>query len=334
MKTLFHSKLPIFVSQILALLLIPVCMWAQKNDISKLKNDKEVEKFILKSGFYKERYSWSEEKIKFELINVEDFYGEPLQTKIIDSLRIKKNWFISDIDNNGLDDLICYGRFYPHAYNELIVVFGLPNNKFQYQFVHNEFDDMNRIMNKFFIFSIKGKHNENLLVLLELGVVNKKDIIILSDTLTYRFNTFLNYNPYPSHKAFSKIVFEIQGGGYRSSKFKLEIDSLNNIRFNALENYTMTIKGKKITLKGNYQRKLSFKETKNLYNLIKYTDLKRLKNFYSGEKFYPKIDFKFISPSFNKHIVDLGLFGETYNLKAIYNLIYSFRVSNHWKKIK
>ncbi len=278
------------------------------NKIDDLKTSEDVENLI---------HSLDKKYKDFSVLETSSLYFNTLQQQTATALGVK-NWQKADLDNNGLMDLLVYGRWSSELYLIAIMDDGKKLNV--HSLTQSPFGEL--------LFPvIKKKEKETLLVLYKgcdycRGKENK-----ITDTipLIYKFNDFIEQNAVASPYRIDKIKFSTTACFGTCPVFELEINANRTAKYNAIE-YNED-------QKGTFTAKIDTANYNSIIQLLDYVDFPGLKNNYAvGWTDYPTCNMEITYDNGQvKKIEDYGEQG-TYGLSMIYAKFFSLRDNQKWKK--
>ncbi len=237
--------------------------------IDSLKTDRQVETFIQSNDNFKQFY----------VVTLSDLYRDSLNKHIADSLNVKP-WAKADFNNDKKTDLMVYGVW--NGSNILMVyITGLNNGTFhfitQVCFDHICFPTVATFDNQIVLINNVAKEY----------YINETPQI-KTDTLIYKFNTFIELNSSPSHYQFDKIELTSFESKNDSMVYSVTIYADKTAKYHTTK-YTEHL--------GNYRIKevrgsfdfistvdTTFNEFNELIALINYLDLPKAKDTYSSSK--------------------------------------------------
>lgn len=318
--------------------------------IDSLKNDLEVENFI---------HSCSKDKTdalaKFELRTIKNFSVDLISNKIkkiADSLGIKQSYYKGDFDHNGKTDLLFIGD------NKKCITYSKETDEsFCDTSVNVIFDRDNTYVLKDLLpnhhdfvvprpLQINGK--DYISIFYELnGFIfesEKEKERTLSQTLTYQWDDFIEYNPNPPSHSITKIVYQTSQCFGTCPIFTLELNKKGSSSFRAkvfnfidendpkaeekaMKNYK---KGE-----GNFTTQIRSADFEKIEKILNYINFPTLQDGYAvswtdDQSSRLKITY---DNGKTKTIEDYGLVG-TYGLKSLYKMLFDLRFNQDWKKVK
>lgn len=303
---------------------------------SKKKN-LDTSKDVLTTGLNKiDNLKTTEDVIKFaKLINPDfdkDNFGQ-LQIKSTDLIinelsdcSLYKTWNIQnwqkvDLNNDGKTDLLFTGYWYS-TYHQYIIT-GSESNKYELFNLSDNIDYACKILKPIVI----GNKNELLVnnYKTDPETVSTEKIIHFVDTLTYKFDSFIEKNNKPANYDIQYIKF------ISDNFFEIEIDNNQNAHYTCLNIYNVS------SLKDNFYKGESSKKIdkvifKDISELLDYINVSDLPNEFSidGYDFSTVwLEIKFKNGTVKK-IKDYGYQG-TYGLNAVYNKMKNIALQTDWK---
>ncbi|TSJ40459.1 hypothetical protein FO440_11935 [Mucilaginibacter corticis] len=153
-----------------------------------------------------------------------------------------------------------------------------------------------------------------------------------TDTLTYKYGDFLEFNKEPAHYKIDSIIYKTQPCFGTCPVFKIEIDHNGKAKYDRTSpNIVYILKpGEKI--QNVFNMEIKKPELEELYHLIEYINIKKLNENYAvrwSDDATAIIYIKFSDGSV-KTIKDYGLKG-TFGLFTLYKKIYALTKSPDWK---
>jgi len=154
--------------------------------------------------------------------------------------------------------------------------------------------------------------------------LSKPLTIHLTDTLTYKFNSFIEINKKVVHYDIEYIKFILD------KHFEIEIDSNYNANYICLDVWNVSnLQGN--FYRGNSKKKIGQAAFTEIANLLEYINVKELSNNYILDGY--DFDTVFIEIKFKngdiKKITDYGYQG-TYGLQAVYNKMKKLAQETEW----
>lgn len=322
----------------LALIIFSQFYFSQSGILSKidsLTTDTEVQNFIRSCSKTKEDYL-----SQFELKAIQDFNDNELSKKMretADSLGITKSFYKGDFNHDGRTDLIFIGD--DKSCRNLCeistkVIFDLGNDytsrNLQPNHSYSVIPKIERLNGKDFI----------TVVFEQYSLISKP--IIISKTLDYKFDDFVEYNLSPSVYSIQKIeyytgtcfgtcpVFTLKINRNENSKFIAK--SFNFIDKNNAKSADYFYENKD---EGSFETKISFEKFSEIEEHLNYINFSNLKDHYSVNWTDDQTSTLFITYNNGeiKTIKDYGLVG-TYGLKLLYKKLFDLRFNQDWKKVK
>jgi len=148
---------------------------------------------------------------------------------------------------------------------------------------------------------------------------------VVRDTLIYKFDRFVNYNPRPKKIKIKSITFKTGGCYGNCPIFTVKVDRSGTANYESNDYYAK--------LKGRYHTEITASDLKMLYAILNYTDFKRVDDHYNvpwTDDASCELTVNFSDKS-TKNISDYGEKG-TYSLMAIYSWFFNLKLDEHWKK--
>ncbi len=308
--------------------------------IDSLETEQQVQNFVRTSIKKDSAFA------KFELRKISDFNTHTVSDlikKTADSLKINKNFYKGDFDNNGFTDLIIIGddgscsgmkplenggyESYSCDFSVLCIL-DLGDRFMVKNLQQNHQDEVipyiSKINNRDYIKVFYEESNFD-----SFGFMNK----ISSKILSFKFDDFIEYNPNVKHLDVQRIIFETSGCFGTCPIFKLEISKFGNAKFiaesyNFSERYSRKPEGTFITF-------LNFISLQELFGILDYISFSDLKNDYAVHWTDDQTSTLTIiyDDGKIKSIRDYGLVG-TYGLKLLYKKLFDLRFNQNWKKMK
>ncbi len=286
------------------------------NTIDNLKTAKDVENFIKKvEPRFGEEKSKNYDYGSFRIVSTDSIYNS-LKCKDIFKKSDITDWQKVDINNDGLTDLL----FIPHYYGySQYVIIDQGNEKYKLLQLLRNFDSCEYTKP-----IVVSKKNEIQIRKVKSTWYPKRESTVTIDTLTYKFNSFieLNQNEVTQYKIKS-IEVKTDGCYGTCPVLELKIDNNGNAKFNGL-GYTK--------FKGKSESEIDLQLLNELKDLISYIELKKLENKYSvnwTDDMTVNLRVEFEDGSV-KEIEDYGLKG-TYGLTALYSKLIRIGTETDWK---
>jgi len=299
---------------------------ASANKIDELKIDSDVVRFLisLNKNFItgKNTPKLTIPPIDSVLINRNCFKSDTL-SKTWET----KSWQKADLNNDKRTDLVVTCHWY--VYDNYVV---MDNGNDTFKLISLRYNsEVCELVN------VIPYRNQNLIVFhgIDTDILNRY-FRPRTDTLIYKFDNFIEYNKHPPKYNIDSVILtngHIEQGGCASCPdFNMTIAKNSNLSF---DNYKYG--GTLVKTKEGYRidsfsvktaplskSKLSTNERKKIFDLIKYLDIKRLKNQYAvpwTDASTSTIRLKFKDGT-SKTIVDYGSYG-TFGLRALFQKLYA-----------
>jgi hypothetical protein len=296
--------------------------------IDSLDSEEEVELYIRKKDTLLS---------KFELKKFNNFnrgkrfeYNDSILKEVAINKGINESYYKVDIDNNGYTDIVIIGNdnnFWGDA-SMNYSTFALMS------FQNDSISVHNLIKSSFLSAALPEFNNENGDFIIHQPKF-LDDNPYSSDTLVYKFNSFIEFNKNPIDNNISKIVLSTGPCLGTCPIFKL---SINNIKNGALEAEMYNYKNNRLKdsffKEGEYECIIRDSDFQLLFDIVNYLDFKNLNESYSA----PWTDDSgsileiFYNEGEVKRIVDYGMIGN-YGLMRVYNIMYELRFNQDWNKI-
>jgi hypothetical protein len=291
--------------------------YASANKVDDLKTDKDVAVFItsLDTRFH-------QKNSQFVVMPTDDIIKSLECDFNIKAFGIK-NWEKVDFNNDGLTDLLVIG--YWHEYTSYVAI-DKGNNKFKLISIYYspfsgcEITRVSKINGSpvLLFHTNKGEVNPN-----EKRLYMLKEIPI-TDTLIYKFDAFVELNKDPSEYKIASIKFETTRCFGTCPVFSIEINKSGNATYNA---------GIYSQQEGVFKTYINSNALKEIYDLINYTSIKKLKDDY--EVNWTDSPTCFLTVKFSdgteKKIKDYGELG-TFGLQKLYAIFFDLRNSQYWQQ--
>lgn len=241
-------------------------------------------------------------------------YKQVFDTTIADTGKFGKNkFFKTDIDGNGLTDLLVNG-------NNLFAVTDIGNNKYKIHLIDNASLTRRRYTLKDIIYD-----NGQVLIVISphSGLPFSGIDIQKYDTLIYKFDCFIEYNPFPKKYLIDRVEFSTSRCMGTCPVFEMTIDKKMNAKFIAKEFNQKS---------GSFKTVLDTASFNHLMNLICYIDFPLLDYMYSVDWEEDQTANLTIYYDVNKviKIIDYGLVG-TFGLEKLYDVFFEMRKKQQWK---
>ncbi|WP_281631716.1 DUF6438 domain-containing protein [Flavobacterium luteolum] len=288
------------------------------NKIDELKTDKDVEDFIKTVAPEFVKKVWKDfDYGNFRIVSTDSIYTNLKCQKIFNQSDIN-NWKKVDINNDGLTDLL----FIPHYYGySQYAIIDQGSNNFKLTRFIIDFSICE------YVKPIKVKDKNELQIRkvnLPFDFDDNIEKYIKIDTLTYKFNSFIELN--------DKVIIDnkIKSIEVKTDYcfgtcpvFKLTINKNGLAEFDGIE-FTK-FRGKSI-------KQFDPKNVAEIFDLLNYIEIKKLKDYYEvnyTDASTATLDITFEDGSIKK-IKDYGLSG-TYGLSALYSKLTKLATETEWK---
>lgn len=231
-----------------------------------------------------------------------------------------QNWQKIDLNNDNKTDLIFTGYWYSTYYQFAIIESEL--SQYELFTLSNNIDYFCKIVKPIVV------NNKNELLVnnykTDPETISKRQIIHFKDTLTYKFNSFIEMNKKVINYDIEHIKF------ISDNNFEIEIDNNQNAHYTCLDTLNIS------NLKGHYYKGESRKKIdkvifKEITELLEYINVQDLPNEYTLDGYdFPTVwlEIKFKNGSVKK-IKDYGFQG-TYGLNSIYNKMTNIALEIDW----
>ncbi|TDW46617.1 hypothetical protein EV144_106291 [Flavobacterium sp. 270] len=232
-----------------------------------------------------------------------------------------QNWQKIDLNNDGKTDLLFTAYWYSTYHQYAVVESG--SNQYELFNLSNNLEFVCKIVKPIVV----DNKNELLVNIYKTDIetVSKQQMTHFIDTLTYKFNSFIERN--------NKVVnYDIQYIKFTyDNNFEIEIDNNQNAHYTCLNVLNVS------NLKGNYYKGESRKKIdkaifKEISKLLEYINVLDLPNEYTLESYDFStvwLEIKFKNGNIKK-IKDYGDQG-TYGLNATYNKMKKIALQTDWK---
>jgi len=308
--------------------------------IDSLESEQQVQNFVRTSIKKDSAFA------KFELRKIYDFNTHTVSDlikKTADSLKINKNFYKGDFDNNGFTDLIIIGDD-----GSCSGMKPLENGEYESYSCDFSVLCILDLGDRFLVKNLQQNHQDE--VIPYISKINNRDYIkvfyeesnfdsfgfinkISNKILSFKFDDFIEYNPNVKNHDVQRIIFETSGCFGTCPIFKLEISKFGNAKFIA-ESYNFS---KKYSRKpeGTFITFLNFISLQELFGILDYISFSDLKNDYAVHWTDDQTSTLTIiyDDGKIKSIRDYGLVG-TYGLKLLYKKLFDLRFNQNWKKMK
>lgn len=342
----------------LLIILINQFYFSQSKVLSKIDNLEttlEVESFIRSQSKDKRDYL-----SQFELRTIERFDDNNLSKKIkrsADSLGINKSFYKGDFNHDGRTDLIFIGddkscqssRKNSDGTNSCNtstkVFFDLGNTYILKNLQPNHSDFVIPVISKIngqdYITVFFEEFTEDL----EASTFRYNSKII-SKTLDYKFDNFVEYNPYPTSHFIQKIEYSTDMCYGTCPMFNIVLNKNGRSTFiakafNFIDNNNPRSQEKaykalnKNRNEGSFEAQLNVEDFAKIETILNYINFSTLSDNYFVN--WTDDQTSNLKITYNngeiKTIEDYGLSG-TYGLKLLYKKLFAIRFSQEWKKIK
>ena len=300
-----------FLFCVLAILLLG-CSVDKQSGLAKLETHQEVESLINSMLKNQQTSIWIEEE---EIVLSHIASGRNILFS--DSLSGLKTFFKGDFDNNGLTDIIALWNR-GEMINYVVMDFGSDSLK-----IYN--------LNSDFGYDLKFNSilHDSILVFDSFSNSFADSSSKKVYKLIHKFNSFIEYNPYPTPISIEKIEFETTLCFGSCPKFKIEITSNREGLFHAMDHNRKTRNSELI--EGIFKTQIDTNSYKEIVNLIKYLNIEKLKNEYDMlVTDLPSLNLKITyDGGKEKFIYDYGIRG-TLGLRKLYQLFYELRFNQNW----
>jgi len=264
------------------------------NDIDNLKTKGDVQKFLVG----KVNPKW----------NNKDFF------ETLDTLTYSKDAFYKlDLDNNGLTDLLIYGKY-------LFAVTDSGNGHYKCHFI-----DRGAFMSdKYTLINIIYQDKIPLLIIGGISEFEEKKIEKDKiDTLILKFGDFVEFNSKTDNLKIKEIKLKTSGCFGRCPIFEITVLSDRSATYNAI---------KFNDRQGLFKAKIDSISFYKLLKTINYIKLLSLKDYYSVDWTDDEtVDIEVLYDNGRlKRISDYGAIG-TFGLENLYNQIFGLRTTQGWR---
>lgn len=229
-----------------------------------------------------------------------------------------KNWEKTDLNNDGKTDLIFISYWYDYT---PFAIIDAGNNNFNLFRLSNDIEECEILK------PIQINQKNELLIYHSKSILDENSdykSIPITDTLTYKFDSFIEININEGkHYILNSIEFKTGGSMGFSPMFELNINSQGWANFNGLSD---------VSFKGKSSKYITVNQFNELKELIEYIKIKDLKNSYE----VPWTDAQTVTLKikFNdgtiKEIKDYGSQG-TFGLSAVYAKLIKIGTETDWK---
>lgn len=287
--------------------------------LDKIESNEEAEKLINSFPRFYNEFTILDVK-NFHMLNDRNRYC----TKLFDSLSIKKAFYKSDFDKNGLDDLLIIGYFN----FDLIILVAMNFGQDSIQIIpltRNLVKNcaIPKIVNDTIIeYNYPYSHSRN----------SEKYDEILKKSLIYKYNDFIELNNNVTNLNIEKIEFETTGCYGICPVFKIIINQDKTAKFIAEKYNSETISD--IEISGEFDSILNEEIFLEIYSLLNYIDFSNLGSNYIVP--WSDDQTSILKITYNngqvKVIEDYGLLG-TFGLNRLYQILFDLRFNQDWKKL-
>ena len=307
------------------------------SEIDSLKTEAEIEKYIgEKDTMFKIFELKNIQNLKPRYSSQSEIYS--LNTKLANKVNVKYSYVKADFDNNGYTDLLAIGDNKTNDGNNPNSNFDIPFTKdfntivlMNYSTNKTKFYDLN----KDFYFPIVPK----------VSYVNSQPFIMVykqkikrfcglkgkeesKSKLTFKFDSFVEYNPEPKSYNIEKIEFSTTPCMGQCPIYNFEINEDKSAKFSSELFYASrdwkNVKYLKTTISEN--------EYNDLKSILNYIDFVKLNDDYNVN--WTDDRSSILKITYNngkvKTIKDYGLLG-TYGLQRVYEMIIKLKTTHNWK---
>ncbi|PIF32361.1 hypothetical protein CLU81_2889 [Flavobacterium sp. 9] len=286
------------------------------NKIDNLKTTEDVVKFVksINPDFAKENFGELQIKPTESII------------KALNNCDLYKSWNIQnwqkiDLNNDGKTDLLFTGYWYS-TYSQYAIV-EVESGKYNLFNLAENLEYACKIVKPIVV-----NHKNELLVnnyKTDDESISKRETIHYLDTLTYKFNAFIEINKKVVNYDIESIKFILD------NNFEIEVYNNQNAYYNCLNTFNASnLKGN--FYKGESRKKIDVAYFNELEKMLEYINVKDLPNEYTLDGYdFPTVwlEIKFKDGSIKK-IKDYGYQG-TYGLNAIYDKMKKIALEIDWK---
>ncbi|RKR09937.1 hypothetical protein C8C83_1598 [Flavobacterium sp. 90] len=286
------------------------------NKIDNLKTTEEVVKFAksINPDFAKENFG------ELQIKPTESITNALNNCDLYKSWNIQ-NWQKIDLNNDGKTDLLFTGYWYS-TYSQYAIV-EVESGKYNLFNLSENLEYACKILKPIVV-----NHKNELLVnnyKTDDESISKRETIHYLDTLTYKFNAFIEINKKVVNYDIESIKFILD------NNFEIEVYNNQNAHYNCLNTFNVSnLKGN--FYKGESRKKIDVSYFNELGKMLEYINVKDLPNEYTLDGYdFPTVwlEIKFKDGSIKK-IKDYGYQG-TYGLNAIYDKIKKMALEIDWK---
>lgn len=323
------------IFSLILLNLFPLIILA--NEIDSIKTDEDVNNFMEKH--------FGDKYINFSVADASTFFRSDNYKLIADTLGMQY-WYKTDFNNDGETDLLAYGSVIKGEYtaSEIIAVIYLGNNIYQH------IDLANNVRNVGALFPVVDTLNSEIIIIryqtvedplramrFDSSLVEYRNQInhsriyhdnfyLYSDTLVYKFDTFIEYNPNLSNEDIIKIEVKNSCGNIACYVMDIQINNDGSATMEAGEYYEEKI---------NYRTHIYEKSLQKIFELINYLEFNKLKNNYSvshthASSVSTKVTY---TDGKTKQIYDYGRSG-TFGLIRLYQLLFELKDNKLWEVVE
>lgn len=285
------------------------------NTIDDLKSDEDVKSFVVNvyPKFLSDKYT------KFKIESTDTLAKYLDCDKVFEDWKMK-NWEISDVNNDGINDLLFIYKWY--NYTQCLILGNKTNNYKLITLSRNYYEDCEfaksiKIKSKFYLktYQRKNIYDTN---------SNEFKYQKFIDTLIIKDNELIELNKKPARLEIKSIKFNTSYCFGSCPVFELYILKDGNSKFTGKDN---------VPCKGNFTKKLDSKAINELSYLINYINVNNLKNNYSvdwtdSQTVILTIEFK---NGMRKEITDYGAQGN-YGLSSLYLKLFKIAQEIDWNK--
>jgi len=237
-----------------------------------------------------------------------------------------KNWEKIDINNDGRTDLLVVAQWGSYMRNYVAIDNG--DNTFQLININYSADNICEMIS-----SIKDGNDRLILFHVEKPIPEKNKPKKLwgtytfeTDTLIYKFNTFIERNKTPSHYKIDSITFSTGPCLGTCVIMEIKIGPTGSVTYIG---YQFTMKT------GTFKCNVKKEDLADIYALINYMSIKNLKNNYAVAQtdeptFTVRVKF---SDGSVKEISDYGEMG-TFGLRTLYPMFFNLTENQKWIAVK
>lgn len=285
------------------------------NKIDGLKTTEEVIQFAeyINPDFARENFG------RLQIKTTDSIIKELKNCNLYKSWDIK-NWQKIDLNNDGRTDLLFTALHYSN-YSQYAII-NTESNKYEIFTLSDNIDYACKILKPIVV------NNKNELLVnnykTDAETISKEQTIHFTDTITYKFDSFIELSNKPANYDIESIKFT------SDYNFEIEIDNNQNARYKCLNEFNVSnLKGD--FYKGESDKKISpayFNEIKKMMNYISIRDLSNEYTLDGYDFSTVRLEIRFKNGSVKK-IQDYGYQG-TYGLNAIYNKMTNIILETNW----